>query len=66
MTIIMNEYTIKKIKTVLAAVWFLFCLWLVIDGQKTVGLSSLGQMVAGLAGILILLYLYNCEFNKTR
>ncbi len=61
----MNEYTIKKIKGVLAAVWFLFCLWLVIDGQKTVGLTSLGKMLSGLAGILVLLYLYNRSFNKS-
>ncbi|WP_181015532.1 DUF6903 family protein [Alkalispirochaeta sphaeroplastigenens] len=34
-------------------------LWMVIDGQKTTGWANAGRMMAGLAGLLLLLYLYN-------
>lgn len=55
----MNEYLKQKLVFTGGAVFFLFCLWLIIDGQRTISYPSLLQMFAGLIGILVLLWLYN-------
>lgn len=44
--------------------FFLLCLALVIVGQRNVGYSWLGLQMLGLAGILLLLSVYNHNFNK--
>lgn len=43
-------------------VLFIFCLALIIIGQKTVGKLELGLMLIGLAGLLGLLYDYNRKY----
>lgn len=43
-------------------VLFIFCLVLIIIGQKTVGKMELGLMLIGLAGLLGLLYDYNRKY----
>lgn len=55
----MNEYLKQKLVMIAAAVVFVFCVWLIIDGQRTVSYPSLFQMLVGLCGILVLLWLYN-------
>lgn len=55
----MNDYTKKKLVNAGKLIILALCLALIIIGHKTVNLVSLGWMVLGLAGILILLYLYN-------
>ncbi len=55
----MNEYTKKRIMTIGAlALLVLFC-YMIISGQRNIGYAGTAQMMAGLAGILILFYLYN-------
>lgn len=55
----MNEYTKAKLKTLAGVLLFGLCVALIIVGQRTVGWASLGLMLLGLGGILILLYIYN-------
>ena len=67
----MNEYTKKKVKVILAVIAALVCVALVIIGHSmgfmagmTQGLIGLGVQLIGLAGILVLLYLYNKPYTK--
>jgi hypothetical protein len=41
---------------------FIFCLALIIIGQKTAGKLEFGMMLIGLAGLLGLLYDYNRKY----
>jgi len=54
----MKENLLIVIKVLL----FIFCLALIIIGQKTVGKMELGLMLIGLAGLLGLLYDYNRKY----
>lgn len=67
----MNEYTKKTVKLILAGIAALVCLVLVIAGHSMgfmadiqQGLMGLGVQMVGLAGILVLLYLYNKPYTK--
>lgn len=62
----MSEYTMKKVEGIIAVVGFVVCIWLIIDGQKDISWFSLGQMIFGLAGLLVLLYFYNKGFVDKR
>lgn len=42
------------------------CVVLIVVGQRTVSFAHLGLMLLGLAGILVLLYLYNRSYVKTK
>lgn len=53
------EYKWNIIKTVLGLLAFLGCVALVVIGQKSISLGGLGLMLAGLAGIVVCLYVYN-------
>lgn len=59
----MNEYTKKIITGLLVAIVFIVCIVLVIVGQKNIGPSGLLMMLAGLAGLLALLWLYNRQYQ---
>ena len=59
----MNERTKSVLKTVLAAIFFIICVALVVLGQKNVGPLGLLVMLLGLAGLILLLYLYNRQFK---
>lgn len=54
----------KLIARILAALFFLICLWMIFTGQKTIGAIYLGRMVLGLCGLLLLLYLYNRPYRR--
>lgn len=67
----MNEYTRKKVKIALGLAALLVCLVLVVLGHSMgsfatleQGLVGLGVQLVGLAGILMLLYLYNKPYTK--
>lgn len=67
----MNEYTRKKVKVALGILAALVCIALVIIGHSmgfmsdmTQGIIGLGVQLLGLAGILVLLYLYNKPYTK--
>lgn len=55
----MNEKTRKLVTALLVIVVFVVCLALIITGQRNVGLAGLIRMLAGLAGLIFLLWLYN-------
>lgn len=59
----MNEYTKKIIIGILVAIVFVACIVLVIAGQRIIGWTGLGMELLGLAGLLVLLWLYNRQFK---
>lgn len=52
----------EKLYAVLKVVFFLFCIFLIIFGQRTVGKPYLLMQLLGLAGLLFLLWNYNRKF----
>jgi len=54
----MNE----KVVRVLKIAFFIFCLFLIINGQRTVGKIYLLSQLIGLAGLLFLLWNYNRKY----
>ncbi len=52
------------LRGVLAFAAFIGCIALVIVGQQHRGLPWIGVMLLGLAGLLILLYLYNRRYTR--
>ncbi len=54
----------KFLKTLLVLIAFFGCAALVIVGQLHEGLPWLGLMLLGLAGLLVLLYLYNRRYTR--
>lgn len=59
----MNEYTKKTLLGILAAAAVAVCIALVIIGQRNVGWSGLLMELAGLAGLIVLLWLYNRKYQ---
>ncbi len=53
------EYLKEKLLTALWVALFSGCAALAVIGQKTISYLSAGLMLAGLAGMLLLLYIYN-------
>ncbi|MCI8584261.1 MAG: hypothetical protein HFH13_14190 [Dorea sp.] len=51
----MNKWLIRLI----ALIAFVICIALIVTGQRTVGVSHLMKMMAGLLGLLALLFAYN-------
>lgn len=62
--LILNEYTLAKIKGLLAGIWFVLCLAVIIGGHRMISFAGLLQMLAGLVGLLVLFYLYNRSFTR--
>ena len=59
----MNEYTKKLLVGILIAIVFVVCVALVIIGHRNIGLAGLGTQLLGLAGLIILLWLYNRQYK---
>lgn len=53
----------EKVFRILKIVFFLFCMFLIIYGQRTVGKGFLLLQFIGLAGLLFLLWNYNRKFT---
>ena len=51
------------VKNIIMAVLFFVFLGMIVIGQKTVGLGNLGLEIAGLAGLLAELYVYNRKYK---
>ncbi|MDY0409237.1 DUF6903 family protein [Virgibacillus soli] len=47
---------------ILKVVFFFFCLFLIINGQRTIGKIHLLTQLIGLAGLLFLLWNYNRKY----
>ena len=52
----------KKGKAILMAAVFVVCVALVAMGQKSIGIVGLATMILGLAGLLVLLFVYNKKY----
>jgi len=52
----------EKLLLILKVLFFFFCLFLVINGQRTIGKIHLLTQLIGLAGLLFLLWNYNRKF----
>lgn len=53
------EYTKQRLLTALRILLFLFFCGLVMHGQRSVSYGNLLEMLAGLAGILLIIWNYN-------
>ena len=59
----MNEFTKKIIIGIVIFVVFVVCVALVVAGQRNIGPSGIFTQMAGLAGLIILLWLYNRQYK---
>lgn len=59
----MNEFTKKIVVGIVIFVVFVVCVALVVTGQRNIGPSGLFTQMAGLAGLIVLLWLYNRQFK---
>ena len=53
----------KALIKLIAAVVFVICLVLITVGQKSIGVAGLAQMLIGLAGLLVLMWAYNRQYQ---
>lgn len=60
----MDEYSKRRFGNIMKFLLLAVCIVVMIIGYKTVSISSLGLMLLGLLGILVLLYLYNRSQTK--
>src|SRR5699024_12520309 len=56
----------KVIKNVVLLAVFIICLALIIIGQKNISVTGLCMELIGLAGLLVLLFLYNGKYKSRR
>lgn len=59
----MGENVKKIIAGILVAIAFCVCIVLVIVGHRNIGLQGLITELTGLAGLIVLLWLYNRQFR---
>lgn len=57
------EYKIGRIITLLGFALVGLCVYLIIDGQRSIGYGNVLEMLLGLSGILALLYTYNRKYR---
>jgi hypothetical protein len=57
------ENTLKILAVILKCICLVICVGLVIMGQKSISYKGLYTMLAGLCGILLLLYFYNKKYR---
>lgn len=55
----MSEKAAAILRVVIGAIAYLVCIGLAVYGNTIPGWKGLGIMLVGLAGILVMLYLYN-------
>ena len=53
------EYTKQRILTAVRVILFLIFCGLVMHGQRSVSYANLGEMAAGLVGMLVIIWDYN-------
>lgn len=51
------------IKKIINLIVFAVCIALIVTGQRNIGVSGLLTMLAGLTGLLLLLFLYNKKYQ---
>lgn len=53
----------RPVRKIIMVIVFIVCLALIIIGQKNISYTGLGMELVGLAGLLILLYVYNRQYK---
>ena len=53
------EYTKQRILTAVSVILFMLFCGLVMHGQRSVSYANLGEMAAGLVGMLVIIWDYN-------
>ena len=53
----------SKVRSIIMILVFIVCRALVIVGQRNIGVQGLAMEIAGLAGLLTLLFVYNHQFK---
>ncbi len=59
----MSEKGKKLLIGIIIAIVFVVCVALVIIGQRNIGPQGLLMMLVGLAGLIVLLWLYNRQYK---
>ena len=59
----MGDNAKKIVSGLIILLVFVVCVALVVIGQKNVGPQGLGLMLIGLAGLVVLLWLYNRKYQ---
>ncbi len=59
----MSEQAKKIVIGIVLAIVFVVCICLVVVGQKHIGPGGLAVMLLGLAGLIVLLWLYNKQYK---
>ena len=59
----MNEFAKKIVTAVVVLSVFVVCVALVVIGQRNIGATGLLVQLIGVAGLIILLWLYNRQYK---
>ena len=59
----MNEFTKKMVTAIVVLIVFVVCVALVVIGQRNIGASGLMIQLVGVAGLVVLLWLYNRQYR---
>ncbi len=59
----MNEFTKKIVTAIVVLIVFVVCVALVVIGQRNIGASGLMTQLVGVAGLVVLLWLYNRQYR---
>lgn len=59
----MKESTKKLVTALAVLVVFIICVALVVTGQRSIGAQGLLMQLGGLAGLVVLLWLYNRQYK---
>lgn len=59
----MNEFSKKIIAAVIVLIVFVVCVVLVVTGQRNIGAVGLLTQLVGVAGLIVLLWLYNRQYK---
>ena len=59
----MNEFTKKIVTAIVVLFVFVVCVALVVIGQRNIGASGLMIQLVGVAGLVVLLWLYNRQYR---
>lgn len=59
----MNEFAKKLVAAVAVLIVFVVCVVLVVVGQRNIGAAGLMTQLVGVAGLVVLLWLYNRQYR---
>ncbi len=59
----MSEFAKKLVTAVVVLIVFVVCVALVVIGQRNIGATGLLTQLIGVAGLIILLWIYNRQYK---